>query len=330
VCIANYNGEHLLADCIDSILTQRGNILCEIIVHDDASTDGSLDLLSSRYPQVLVIPSESNVGFCIANNRMVDKASGRYVLLLNNDAALFPDALMVLSTHAEALGTPAILTMPQYEWISGDLVDRGCLLDPFYNPVPNLDASRQDVAYGIGACLWVPRDVWSALGGFPEWMESIGEDLYLCCCAHLQNIPIQVTTSSGYRHRQGASFGGNRVEQGNLNTTYRRRMLSERNKTCVLFICTPTLAVWPLLGLHLALLILEGAALSLAKWSPHIWTRIYMAALGDAIRFRKNLRDCRSNQQRRASTSLGSYLRIFVPYPQKIRLLLRYGLPNLK
>ena len=91
-----------------------------------------------------VLASADNVGFSIANNRMVAQARGLYVLLLNNDAALFADAL---STFAQAsIETPlAILTLPQYDWESGTLVHRGCLLDPFYNPVPNLDPALPEV-----------------------------------------------------------------------------------------------------------------------------------------------------------------------------------------
>src|SRR5688572_29007328 len=182
VCIANYNGERMLADCIDSVLGQQGidHGSVEIIIHDDASTDGSVDWLHRHYPQVELLASADNVGFCVGNNRMVDAAHGDYVLLLNNDAALAPDAIRHLLHASEAMGAPAILTLPQHDWETGALIDRGCLLDPFCNPVPNLDAARDDVAYVIGACLWCPRTAWHALGGFPEWMESLGEDLYLC------------------------------------------------------------------------------------------------------------------------------------------------------
>jgi hypothetical protein len=51
---------------------------------------------------------------------------------------------------ADALGKPAILSLPQYDFETGKLVDRGCLLDPFFNPVPNLDPAREDVAMAIG------------------------------------------------------------------------------------------------------------------------------------------------------------------------------------
>ena len=76
VCIANYNGVNVLGDCIDSVLAQTTDAPVEIIVHDDASTDASLQLLRERYPQVELIASEANVGFCIANNRMVAQAQG--------------------------------------------------------------------------------------------------------------------------------------------------------------------------------------------------------------------------------------------------------------
>ena len=141
VCIANYNGAHMLAECLDSVLAQQTDASIEIIVHDDASTDGSVAFLRERYPQVEVLASDENVGFCIGNNRMVAHARGEYVLLLNNDAALFTDALATLLAAASAQPAAGILTLPQYDWESGEIVDRGCLLDPFYNPVPNLDES---------------------------------------------------------------------------------------------------------------------------------------------------------------------------------------------
>ncbi|MBS0556889.1 MAG: glycosyltransferase, partial [Proteobacteria bacterium] len=257
VCIANFNGAAILTDCIDSVLAQQGDLAIEIIVHDDASSDDSVAFLRAHYPQVEILASETNVGFCIGNNRMVAQARGEYVLLLNNDAALYPDALMALLAAARERSA-GILTLPQYDWESGALVDRGCLLDPFYNPVPNLDPARTDVAYAIGACLFLPRQLWNDLGGFPEWIGSIGEDAFLCCLARLRGLQVSAATASGYRHRQGASFGGNRINDGKLSTTYRRRALSERNKTAVMVVCTPTWLVWPLLVLHVILLTLEG------------------------------------------------------------------------
>lgn len=328
VCIANYNGESLLADCIGSVLAQTGDCSIEIIVHDDASTDASLAVLREKYPQVKILASASNVGFCVSNNRMVASAQGRYVLLLNNDAALHPDA--VSSLLALESQQQAILTLPQFDWQSGEPVDRGCFLDIFYNPVPNLDARRREVAYGIGACLFMARDLWNELGGFPEWIGSIGEDMYICCLARLRGLPVMVTPGSGYRHRQGASFGGNRVDAGRLNTTFRRRALSERNKTAVMVICTPGLVVWPMLALHFLALALEGAVLALLKRDARVWREIYGPTLGYILRELGNLRSRRRLAQASRRTSLRAYFRAFVVMPRKFILLRRYGIPKLR
>ncbi|NMF99891.1 glycosyltransferase [Aromatoleum toluolicum] len=330
ICIANYNGESLLADCIDSILAQDCDFAFEILVHDDASTDASLAVLHARYPQVEVITSTTNVGFCIANNRLADRARGDYLLLLNNDAALAPDALSTLFAHARRQQPPGILTLPQYDWETNVLVDRGCLLDPFYNPVPNLAPDRTDVAMVIGACLWIPRKLWHELGGFPEWFESIAEDMYLCCRARLAGYPVEVTAGSAYRHRQGQSFGGNRASGGKLASTYRRRRLSERNKTFVLAICTPGPWMWLLLPLHLLTLATEGIVLALARRELRIWREIYANVYRTlASTYSQLLLERQAVQSKRKIGSI-SYLRGFLPYSRKLQLAVRHGLPGLR
>lgn len=330
VCIANYNGESLLADCIDSVIVQVGEGSVEIIVHDDASDDASLVLLRSKYPQVKVLASEKNVGFCVSNNRMVAAAQGEHVLLLNNDAALYPDAIASLLALTHQSGQPGICTLPQYDWQSGDLVDRGCRLDWFYNPVPNIEKTRTQVAYGIGACLFLPRHLWNGLGGFPEWIGSIAEDMHICCMARLRGLPVQVTPDSGYCHWQGKSFGGNRVDAGRLKTTFRRRALSERNKTAVMIICTPGPVVWPMLALHVLMLMLEGMALTLIKRDTRVWREIYGATLKYVASEFGALRARRSDAQAGRHTSLRAYFSAFTWIPRKLVLLRRHGVPGLK
>ena len=330
VCIANYNGVALLADCLDSVLAQECDFSIEIIVHDDASTDSSLAFLRERYPQVEVLAGAQNAGFCVSNNRMAAHARGEFILLLNNDAALYPDALSTLLGAARRQAQHGVLTLPQFDWISGVLVDRGCLLDPFYNPISNLDSERTDVAMVIGACLWTSRGLWNRLGGFPDWMESIAEDLYFCCLARLCDIPVEVVACSGYRHRQGISFGGNRVESGRLQSTYRRRHLSERNKTAAMLICTPTWLVWPLLAVHMIALASEGAILSVAKRDLRPWREIYGATIRFTFGALAKLRERRSVAQRQRRISLRRYLSCFVPTPHKLRLLTRHGIPKIR
>jgi GT2 family glycosyltransferase len=330
VCIANYNGAAMIRGCIDSVLAQDCDFEVEIIVHDDASTDGSADIIADEYPAVRLIRSSENVGFCIANNRMVAMASGDYLLLLNNDAELFPDALQELLKEARALGKPAILSVPQYDHGTGELIDRGCLLDPFFNPVPNLDPNRQDVAMVIGACLWIPRKLWADLGGFPEWFGSIAEDMYLCCRARLLGCAVRVLAASGYRHWQGLSFGGNRVADNRLATTFRRRALSERNKSYVIATTAPSPWMHVILFLHVILLLLEGGLLTLAKRDCRFWREIYAPCFQSLWWERRRLWGLRKDIQKSRAVSAVVFFSVFWLIPHKLHLLARYGLPQVR
>ncbi len=330
ICIANYNGMTVLSDCIASVQAQRGSASFEIIIHDDSSSDDSVTWVRQHYPNVELLASSENVGFCVANNRMVAHARGDYILLLNNDAALYEDALDTLLDMASKQQRPCIFSLPQYDWETGQLVDRGCLLDPFYNPVPNLSPTITEVAMVIGACMFLQRSLWNTLGGFPEWMGSLAEDIYLCCAARLRGHPVLVATDSGYRHRQGASFGGNRVNAGRLQTTYRRRALSERNKTAVLLICTPGPLVWPLLVLHGCMLVCEGVALALLKRDAKLWRQIYGNVFVQLLNHLTAWKDQRHAVQATRTIPASAYWRIFVGAPRKLKMLIRHGLPDLR
>lgn len=330
VCIANYNGENIIDKCIDSILCQNEYAeSVEIIVHDDASTDNSVAVIRNKYPQVRLLSSDANVGFCESNNRMVEIACGQYVLLLNNDAALWPDALGVLVRQAQSQQCRGILTLPQYDLQSRDIVDRGCLLDPFYIPVPNLDPQRTDVAMAIGACFWLPRSLWNELGGFPAWMESIAEDVYLCCLARFRGYSVQVAATSGYWHLQGKSFGGNRAQSNGLVSTCRRRRLSERNRTYISYLFAPAHCVWVMMTLNFLFIFLEGITLSLLKWNKQIFFLIYWNVFLSMLLNRDVLRACRVSIQNSRTTSFKSYFCQFILVPRKIYLLLKYGVPEL-
>jgi GT2 family glycosyltransferase len=331
VCIANYNGMAVIDACIRSVLDQDCDFSVEVIVHDDASTDNSVPYIRERYPEVTVIESTKNVGFCIANNRMAQAAHGEYLLLLNNDAELFEDALRVLHDEALAIGTPAILGLPQYDAASGELIDRGSMLDPFLNPIPNLDSKRRDVGMVIGACLWVPQGLWQEIGGFPAWFHTLAEDMYLCCAARLRAYPVRALPDSGFRHWVGKSLGGGKVTtEKRLVTSVKRRSLSERNKTFVMILCYPPLLLLALLPLHLVLLHLEGALLALMKRNITLWRDIYAPLLPALWQVRKNLITMRQAIQGRRTSTLASFLAPFRWLPWKLEMLRRHGLPEVR
>jgi GT2 family glycosyltransferase len=330
ICIANYNGVGMIDGCIESVRSQDCEFPFEIIVHDDASSDGSADHIRERHPDVLLIESPENVGFCVANNRMAAAASGEYLLLLNNDAELFPDALQSLHRESKYAGDRAILGLPQFDFDTGKLIDRGCMLDPFFNPVPNLVADRTEVAMVIGACLLIPKVTWEGLDGFPEWFDSIAEDMYLCCKARLLGYDVLVSATSGYRHRVGRSFGGGKPVGKRLNTTYRRRALSERNKSFVITVTCPSPVFQFLLPLHLVLLGVEGLVLLAIRRDGALWTEVYRPCFVALWRERLRLRRLRADTQgaRRGRCTARRFFRVFDWRPYKLRMLFLHGLPK--
>ena len=330
ICIANYNGRDIIDDCIRSVLTQQCDFSYEIIVHDDASPDKSADDIAFRYPQVTLIRSEQNVGYCISNNRMAERARGKFLLLLNNDATLEPDALQSLYNESLAQTVPTVFTLPQYNAYTGELVDRGLLLDPFLNPVPNLDPTRRDVATVHGACLWVPKELWDEIGGLPEWFLMLAEDLYLCCVTRVWGGAVRVTAGSGYHHRIGYNLGGGKVQNMGLTTTRFRRSLSERNKNFTMMLCYPWPGLLVILPFHIVLLLAEGIVLALVSRNLQVFTRIYLNALLSLWRFRHVLHAHRRILQKSRKAGVFHFFRAFTILPHKLRLLWKYGVPTIR
>ncbi|MCR4438276.1 MAG: glycosyltransferase family 2 protein [bacterium] len=93
IVIPNYNTRDLLAGCLRSIFSTAGGIKMEVIVVDNASTDGSVELVRAQFPQVRMVHNSANVGFARAVNQGLRLAQGNYLLLLNSDTELRPGAL---------------------------------------------------------------------------------------------------------------------------------------------------------------------------------------------------------------------------------------------
>lgn len=330
VCIANYNGIHFIADCINSVLAQSCDFPIEIIVHDDASTDESVQFIATHYPRVSLITSAENVGFCISNNRMVDAARGKYILLLNNDARLFPDALSVLLNKATSLDKDAVLGLPQYDARSGDLIDVGSRLDLFLNAIPNPALRSDEVAMVVGACLWLPRRLWYELGGFPDWFGSIAEDTLLCCQARLYGYQVIALPASGFHHFVGASLGGGRAQNNKLVTKLSRRIVSERNKNYVIALTYPSPILQIVMPLHLLLLVMEGVTLALIQRNTKVLASIYIASIAALWRNRERLSLERRRIQSNRRIGRREFFSVFQYFPHKLTLLFQYGIPRIR
>ena len=195
VIIANHNGEEYLDRCLGSL--GRPGPELEVILVDNASNDGSLDLVASRFPRVRTLPQENNLGFAAANNLGAKAAQGDALLLLNADAWLEPDSLELLadrleSDHRAGLVAPR-LRYPdgrrQFSWSPARGV-LGEVLQRLRNGFEARAWVHGTVARGIGrlagrswytaACVLTRARAFQQVGGFDTRFFMYFEDVDLC------------------------------------------------------------------------------------------------------------------------------------------------------
>jgi GT2 family glycosyltransferase len=134
IIIATYNACRLLADCLTSIAENPPGEPYEVIVVDDASADGTSAMVRDCFPDVRLLRNEVNRHYAFSNNRAFDQASGEYLLLLNNDTVVLPQALdrMVafLRAHpdAGAVGCKLLNQDGSIQWSVKSLPNPGAAL----------------------------------------------------------------------------------------------------------------------------------------------------------------------------------------------------------
>jgi len=101
IVIVNYNTKDLLKQCIESVFAKTQDLIYEIIVVDNASSDGSQQMLKEVFPEVILVESPENLGFGRANNIGFDYAKGRNIFLLNSDTILLNNAVKILSDYLD-------------------------------------------------------------------------------------------------------------------------------------------------------------------------------------------------------------------------------------
>ena len=198
VIIVNWNTRDLLARALEAVAGSAAALPHEVIVVDNGSTDGSLELLRDRYPAARVIANPHNLGFAAANNQGLAIARGRAYLLLNSDAAPEPAAIPALwaaladRPRAGVVGprllnadgttqssrrrfpTPAMLLVESTP--VGRLRPARRLVRAFHmDDVP--DAAPQAVDWLMGACLLVRREAVAAAGPLDDRFFMYAEEV---------------------------------------------------------------------------------------------------------------------------------------------------------
>jgi N-acetylglucosaminyl-diphospho-decaprenol L-rhamnosyltransferase len=205
VVIVSWNVRDLLRRCLTSVLHPRTHTptptpSLEIVVVDNASTDGSVEMLRAEFPQVALIANADNRGFTVGNNQGIAAAQGRYVMLLNPDTEVLGDALVALVRYMEA--HPDVgLVGPQLLYPDGSVQSsrrrfptlataflESTWLEPWaprsllrrYYVLDQPDTATLDVDWVTGAAMLARRETIEQVGGMDEGFFMYSEELDWC------------------------------------------------------------------------------------------------------------------------------------------------------
>ena len=185
VVIPNYNGMKYIRDCLDSLKCLREESDFHIIVVDNGSKDGSMEVISEEYPEVQLIALPENTGFCHAVNVGIEGSSTPYVLLLNNDTKVLPGFIKYLEEAMEESENifsvnPLMLTM-QDENIVDNAGIRYCVLGWAFDRGKGKSASdfteKKNIFAACGGASLYRREVFETIGLFDENHFAYLEDV---------------------------------------------------------------------------------------------------------------------------------------------------------
>lgn len=225
----NYNTKDLIVQCINSIPMGLGNtdiLSYEIILVDNASTDGSVEIIRNTFTTVKIIQNSVNKGYAYAVNRGIEAASGEYLLILNSDIMFTNNCLLPLINY--------IKENPRTGIVGPQLIYPNGILQRSYGSIPslsqafldvffirfiwvqiknllkkrlgyNFDLNSKSVSYIDGASMLIRREVVQEIGYFDERFFFYAEDADFCFRAHKKKWDIMFIPQSQIIHRRGAS-----------------------------------------------------------------------------------------------------------------------------
>lgn len=213
IILAPHNGMKHIPACLDSVLAQAYRH-AEIIIVDNASTDGTPEYVKHNYPQVRLIRSEENLAYGRGNNLGASVAKGDLLLFLNHDTEVTKDFLAELVRAMEKWPAIGVAQSKIFMASSPDLIDSaGAYLTRtgmwFHSGRGELDGSADrepvDILGAAGACVVVRRDVFEALGGFDPDFVIYFDDADFSWRATLLGFRVVLVPRSVIYHWGGAT-----------------------------------------------------------------------------------------------------------------------------
>jgi GT2 family glycosyltransferase len=222
VIVVSYGTRDMTLACLESIGRETHDVRYEVLVVDNASTDGSAEAIAEKFPQFRLIAQSENLGFAAANNLAALQARGEYILLLNPDTVILNGAIDRLvafarrrpeagiwggrTLFADGRLNPSSCWRRQTLW---NLFCRGVGISMLFPNSPIFHSvayggwqrdSEREVDIVTGCFFLIKRKLWEQLGGFAREFFMYGEDADLCLRAKALGYRAAITPEATIIH----------------------------------------------------------------------------------------------------------------------------------
>ena len=250
VVILNWNTEGFLREFLPGLLRSVEKVEgTEVIVADNASTDGSMEVMRTTFPQVKTLQFEKNLGFTGGYNKAFSQIDSDYFVLINSDIEVTEDWLEPLVNWMDSHPECGACAPKLHSWQERDKFEyagaAGGYIDRFGYPfcrgrvLKRLEADKgqydspSDVLWATGACLMVRSSVYKELGGLDERFFAHMEEIDLCWRMQLTGYKVTVVPDSAVYHVGGGTLPATSPFKLFLN--YRNNLLMLENNLAETF-----------------------------------------------------------------------------------------------
>ncbi len=241
VVILNWNGKQLLERFIPPLLLNTPDWV-QIIIGDNASTDGSVEFLKAHYPALKIIENEHNYGYAAGYNNVLEQVEATYFVLLNSDVEVSPNWIEPVITYMEAHPGTAVCQPKIRSWEKKDYFEyagaaggymdkfgyffcRGRLFDSLEKDLGQYDEPCE-IFWASGAAFFIRSDWFRRAGGFDAMLFAHMEEIDLCWRLKLLGQKIAYVPGSMIYH-----VGGGTLSKLSPRKTY----LNFRNNLILLY-----------------------------------------------------------------------------------------------
>lgn len=279
ISIVSYNTKEPLRNCLQSLQERRdeGEVTMDVVVADNDSHDGSVEMVRSEFPWVQVVETGGNIGYGRANNAGLNDARGRYYFVLNSDTIVLPGALRIMRDYMDS--NPKVGCVGAQLILEDGSIQESCARDPgiaaiFWEqtylakllPKNKVTGAYlmtywdyneiREVEQVCGACLFVRREAYEQIKGFDPAYFMYFEDTDFCIRMRRAGWPIYFVPEARIRHLLGASSSGDWRKRARTVSAYNKSRYYYFNRY-----------EGRLRGLLVKSILLLGSGLRLLAWS---------------------------------------------------------------